>query len=129
MRISSHLSSIRLKYTTPVSDHFNQVDHSLSDCKFFGLLSNSNWSDIKRKSVENKWITKLNTLAPTGINKVVNRNITKFVTIPFKGKNSVPISLSQFIDDCNVTSFTTGSPLRVSFNHKHSIARDHVDIH
>ena len=38
-RFSAHLSQIRLKYETPVSDHFNSVGHSIDDLKVFGLVN------------------------------------------------------------------------------------------
>ena len=122
-RISQHLSNIRLKYQTPISEHFNQVDHSILDFKFFALVNNVLWSDSKRKTVENKWIDKLETLKPKGINCDVNKISTKFVTVPFKGRNSLPNSLHSLMDQNTKASFTTGSPLRVNFNHKHNIAR------
>ena len=117
------MSNIRLKYQTPISEHFNQVDHSILDLKFFALVNNVLWSDSKRKSVENKWIDKLETLKPKGINCDVNKISTKFVTVPFKGRNSLPNSLHSLMDQNTKASFTTGSPLRVNFNHKHNIAR------
>ena len=122
-RICQHLSNIRLKSETPVSEHFNQNDHSISDFKFFALINNSLWSDSKRKLAENKWIDKLNTLKPKGMNCDVNKVRTKFVTIPFKGRNSMPNSLHSLIDESTKAAFTTGLPLRVSLNHKHKIAR------
>jgi hypothetical protein len=121
--MSQHLSCIRLKYTNPISEHFNSTEHTISDFKFFALWNNPKWSDSKRKLIENKWISRLNTLKPNGINTDLNVNEIKFVTLPFKGRSSVPSSLSKILDNNVKASFTTGSPLRVSFNHKHNIAR------
>jgi len=123
-RMSEHLSNIRLKYETPVGEHFNQADHCITDVKFFALVSNPSWSEVKRKTVENKWIDKLQTLKPNGINCDINKINTKFVTVPFKGRKSLPNSLHYVMDENTKSSFTTGSPLRVSFNHKHKIARE-----
>ena len=123
IRITQHLSNIRLKRNTPVSDHFNSKDHSISDLKFFVLLSNPSWETNKRKLLESKWIRKLNTLKPKGINIELNRVTNKYITVPFKGRNSVPASLSVFLNHSVKTCFTSGLPLRVNFNHKHSIAR------
>jgi hypothetical protein len=122
-RIGQHLSTIRLKYDTPISEHFNQIGHSIEDFRFFALISNPHWSDEKRKFTENKWIDKLQTLKPKGINTDTNKLYTKYITVPFKGRVSLPNSLHPFIESNIKPSFTTGVPLRVSFNHKHKIAR------
>lgn len=123
-RISQHLSTIKLKYQTPVSLHFNSENHCINDFRFFVLTNNNSWSKIKRKSVENNWIKKLNTLTPNGINVDTNKISNKFVTLPFKGRSSIPKSLKEFLNDSTKTCYTTGSPLRVVFNHKHNIARN-----
>jgi hypothetical protein len=123
-RMSQHLSNVKLKYQTPVSLHFNSENHSIDDFRFFVLTNNIFWSRNKRKSVENSWIKKLNTLTPNGINVDTNKVCNKFVTLPFKGRNSIPLSLKEFLNDNTKTCFTTGSPLRVVFNHKHNIARN-----
>jgi hypothetical protein len=123
-RMSQHLSTIKLKYQTPVSLHFNSENHSIDDFRFFVLTNNISWTKTKRKSVENNWIKKLNTLTPNGINVDTNKLYNKFVTLPFKGRSSIPTSLKEFLNDSTKTCYTTGSPLRVVFNHKHSIARN-----
>lgn len=51
-------------------------------------------------------------------------NIVNFVTLRYKGSNSVPPSLAIFLDDHTKTSYTTGLPLSVIFDHKHRIARE-----
>ena len=122
-RIGQHLSNIRLKYNTPISEHFNLNGHNILDFSFFALVNNNLWTESKRKIVENKWIEKLKTLKPNGINTDINKVRNKFVTVPFKGRNSLPNSLHCSIDDNTMISYTTGSPLRVCFNHKHKIAR------
>jgi hypothetical protein len=126
LRITQHLSNIRTKRSTPVSDHFNQPDHSITDFRFFALVNNTNWSDSKRKAVENKWILKLGTRTPNGINKDLNHVTNIFITVPFKGRCSVPSTLSVFLNESNKTCFTSGAPLRVNFSHKHMIARDNM---
>jgi hypothetical protein len=117
--------NIRSQHITPVSEHFNMPDHNIGDLKFMALISNEEWTTAKRRQIESKWIKKLASLSPLGINIAVNTNLNKYVSIPFKGRNSIPISLNPFLEDELVTvSYTTGSPLRVLFNHKHRIARD-----
>jgi UDP-N-acetylglucosamine transferase subunit ALG13 len=123
-RLQQHLSTIRLKYDTPVSQHFNSENHSINDVKFFAICHNPNWSVNKRRSVENQWISKLNSLTPNGIN--IDRNIinNKFVTFPFKGR-SLPPSISPYMSESIKPCFTSGTPLRVIFNHTHRIALSH----
>jgi len=123
-RFSAHLSQIRLKYESPVSNHFNSVGHSIDDLKVFGLVSNSLWCDSKRKMVESKWIKKLDCLKPKGINVDLFTDKPIYITVPFIGRNSIPDSLSPFINERTRPAYTTGTPLRVTFNHKHVIARE-----
>jgi hypothetical protein len=122
-RMCQHLSNVRLKYDTPVSEHFNQLDHCIADFRFFALVGNPLWLEEKRKLTENKWIQKLQTLKPKGINTDTNKLHNKYITVPFKGRVSLPISLHTFLDTNIKPSFTTGVPMRVNFNHKHEIAR------
>jgi hypothetical protein len=123
-RLSQHLSTIKLKRDTTVSEHFNKPDHSIDDLRFFVLANNTEWSLEKRRSVESKWINKLNTLKPNGMNTDVNHTNINFVTIPFTGTTIKPFSLTEFLNESFKTSYTIGSPLRVTFNHKHIIARN-----
>ena len=123
-RLCQHLSTIKLKRETTVSEHFNQPDHSIDDLRFFVLANNTEWSLEKRKSIENKWIKKLNTLKPKGMNTDINQSNIKFISIPFTGTNNKPKSLREVLNGSCKTSYTIGTPLRVIFNHKHSIARN-----
>jgi hypothetical protein len=122
-RISQHISSIKLKYPTAISLHFTSNDHSVDDFKFFGLVSNSKWSQTARRLKENYWIKKLKTLTPNGINLELNFCQDKFITIPFKGRHSIPQKLSEVLTETTKVSFTTGKNLNLHFNHKHRIAR------
>ena len=124
MRISQHLSAIKLKYSTVVSEHFNLPNHSITDLKFFTLINNSNWSEEKRRLTESKWIKKLNSIKPSGLNTDSKCKSIQYITLPFKGKQSVPSSVSNLLNDNLKTSFNTGTPLRVLFSHKHKIARE-----
>jgi hypothetical protein len=62
-------------------------------------------------------------LTPNGINVDMNINLNKYITIPFKGRRSVPNSLLPHLNDGVKTCMTSGTPLRVIFNHSHRIAR------
>lgn len=56
------------KYTvTPLVKHF--VSHGMRAMRVLGIQSNSTWTDIIRKKNERKWIWRLNTLEPLGLNK------------------------------------------------------------
>ena len=123
-RITQHISSIKRKIPTPVSEHFNGEGHSIKDFTFFGLLNNISWSDSKIKIIETHWINKLHTLNPNGLNKDTNKNSIRYITLPFKGSNSVPMSLRQYLNKNVKTCFTTGSSLKVYFNHKHRTASE-----
>ena len=57
------------------------------------------------------------------MNLDINKIKSKFITVPYRGFKSLPNSLQEILNDETKPSFTTGSPLRVSFNHKHQIAR------
>jgi len=127
-RICQHVSNIKLKYATPVSEHFNSLDHNLTDFTFFIIGNNTGWSDLKRKTVENNWIKKLGTLKPLGMNSDLNKIPTNFITVPFKGNKSLPGSFQNILGGHVKPSFTTGLPLRVTFHHKHQIARGNPEI-
>jgi hypothetical protein len=122
-RISQHVSSIKLKYDNPISLHFNSSDHSIDDLSFFGLISNSQWKQQTRRSKEATWIKKLNTFIPNGLNNNISEHVNRYVTVPFIGCHSVPQTLSTILHDNIRTTYNTGTPLRVFFNHKHIIAR------
>ena len=74
--------------------------------------------------IERKWIKKLDCLKPKGINVELLTDNPIYITVPFIGRNSIPDSLSPFINERTRPAYTTGTPLRVTFNHKHVIARE-----
>jgi hypothetical protein len=123
VRITQHVSNIRCKAKTPVSEHFNSENHDLKDLKFFALVHNPIWEDDKRRETESKWIIKLKSLQPHGLNIEANSHLPAFITLPFKGRNSLPSSLLPLLNKNITPTYTTGTPLRVTFSHKHNIAR------
>ena len=68
-RIYEHIYTIRSHKPTPVSEHFNQIDHNLSHFKASGLFKVNTKNTRKRRLCEQKYITEFNTLAPKGINQ------------------------------------------------------------
>ena len=122
-RIVQHLSSIKIKKNTSVSRHFNSPNHSIKDFTFFVLMNNVNWNDLKRKTMENKWIKNLQSLHPRGINAELNRNFFKFISLPFVNKRCIPLTLTSILNKYTKTCFTIGPPLRTFFSHKHEISR------
>jgi hypothetical protein len=122
-RISQHLSTIKLKRDTPVSKHFSSENHTINDFSYFVIAHNPYWTVQKRRLVENQWINKMKSLAPNGINMEININYQRYITVPYKGRLSIPHSLSGVLSDNIKTCFTNGKPLRVILNQKHRIAR------
>ena len=74
VRINNHLSTIRLHEDLPVPNHM--ADHNTSDypnikihiLEFIRAPPSSIKAQELRDSVERKWITRLNTLVPHGLN-------------------------------------------------------------
>jgi hypothetical protein len=74
-RIAEHMSDIRIGRDTPLASHFNSSDHiGLSDFSFvaidcfFPLTSHESSNTLKRRTLEAKWIKRLGTLSPNGVN-------------------------------------------------------------
>jgi hypothetical protein len=67
-RISHHLADISANNQQPISIHFNQSNHSSSDFKFQAIDYNNDIT--KRRSLESRWIKRLNTLHPVGLNTI-----------------------------------------------------------
>lgn len=68
-RFREHLRDTDSQNGSPVSSHFNQIDHrGTRDMTVSGLISCSS-SDRCRLSLENRLIDRLGVLAPSGINK------------------------------------------------------------
>jgi hypothetical protein len=80
-RISQHLANIRAKNTKPISVHFNLPTHTLKDFKFQGIDLCCNSRNILE--LEGKWMTRLNTLHPKGINVMTHKTPSVIWCIPF----------------------------------------------
>lgn len=68
-RINQHRYNIRhhKETNTLVVQHF--LSHGLSSLRVMGLESNPSWTLFKRKKAEQRWITKLGTMTPDGLNE------------------------------------------------------------
>lgn len=82
LRISNHLSKIRTKSDTPVSNHFNSLNHSISDFNFIGIDFCTDV--IKRRNLEYKYIRKLN---PPLNNLSCNIPKCVYATFPYSHKS------------------------------------------
>jgi len=69
-RLNDHRSAIRNKTKTPISIHFNLPNHSCLDLSILPieLIKNTSNNNANRRSREQFWQVKLNTLYPNGIN-------------------------------------------------------------
>lgn len=67
-RLNDHRSAIKNKAKTPIAIHFNSSNHSLFDLSILPIELINNTSNICRRSREQFWQIKLNTLYPNGIN-------------------------------------------------------------
>ncbi len=65
-RITEHMRDIRLKRDKPVSDHFNEVNHSLVNLRVTCLEKVIDRSHTLRLIRETAWINRLNTKYPQG---------------------------------------------------------------
>ncbi|XP_030047084.1 uncharacterized protein LOC115461429 [Microcaecilia unicolor] len=70
-RFTDHKSRINCKKDLPVSQHFNQSDHSLEDIKLTIIESVSKIDDLNKR--ETYWINELQTLHPHGLNHTISK--------------------------------------------------------
>lgn len=72
-RLNNHRSDIRHHNDTQVAKHFNGAGHSISDLRIT-ILESGPFSDVAsletiyRRNCESKWITRLKTTQPGGLN-------------------------------------------------------------
>ena len=67
-RISDHESDIRLDRTSPLGRHFNDGEHSRLDFRVQIVWKVQHNSQVDRKILESRFIAKLGTLIPAGLN-------------------------------------------------------------
>ena len=67
-RISDHERDIRLDNTSPLGRHFNDGEHSRLDFRVQIVWKVQHNSQVDRKIFESRFIAKLGTLIPAGLN-------------------------------------------------------------
>ena len=63
-----HERGVRLAYTTPIGCHFNDGEHSRLDFRIQIVWLLQHNSQVNRKIIESKFIARLGTLKPAGLN-------------------------------------------------------------
>ena len=82
-RLCSHFSRIKHKYDELIYHHFNEPQHIIpTDVRYYIIEHNENWSNHERKQKETKWILKLNTTAPNGLNAKHSYEKPRYVSLP-----------------------------------------------
>jgi hypothetical protein len=67
-RLNNHRSNIKLKLNTAIAIHFNQPSHSITNLKIKPIIDITNSTVQECNDTELKWILKLNSKYPFGIN-------------------------------------------------------------
>lgn len=79
-RISQHVYDIRSKQETPVARHFNGT----CDIRSFSFTGLEHCPQEKKRLIkENKWIQRLHTLQPQGLNAELNQRDVLHLVLPF----------------------------------------------
>ena len=68
-RFQNHLCTVRKEKDEPIPNHFNQINHKLSDLRIVGIQKIRSKDIHYRKIRETFWIGKLGTLQPRGLNQ------------------------------------------------------------
>ena len=116
-RISEHVYNILRSIPTSVSQHFNS-SCSLADFSFTALERSTNTT--RRRKKETRWMRRLNTLAPRGLNQqCASRKAVHFV-LPYSACSNRVVRVCQSIasDVTTVGSFTSSRNLRSLFSAK-----------
>ena len=111
LRMAQHLSDIRRASPTAIATHFTTVC-SITDFSFTAL---EHCPDPRKRLLkENRWIRRLGTLAPSGLNRESNHESVLRLVIPQSDCGDKAIRLcQQRLRDVTVTaSFTTHRNLR-----------------
>ena len=115
VRISEHVNNIVKHHPTPVSQHFNSTC-SLDDFSFTALERAVNTT--KRKEKETRWIRRLKTLAPNGLNTIESTRRALHLVLPFSDCSNRVVRVCQSVirDVTTVGSFRANKNLRSLFN-------------
>ncbi|XP_070570116.1 uncharacterized protein [Ptychodera flava] len=82
-RIYEHIYTIRSRKPTPVSEHFNQLDHSPSHFQATGLHKVHTTNTRKRRLCEQKYIVDIDTLTPRALTKEKDKATFPRFNFPF----------------------------------------------
>ena len=86
VRLNQHLCDIRLQKPTAVAEHFNTAGHSLDNFQAMPIEQIPSNQDVHfRKRQESKWIDRLQTLKPLGLNQTKERHPNELLAfvLPF----------------------------------------------
>lgn len=97
-RISEHVYHISSCSNTPVAKHFTS-NCNLSDFWFTGLEHCP--TESKRLLVENKWMKRLHTLTPSGLNQELNRTDRLHLVLPYSDCSQRVVQLCRRQMDVN----------------------------
>ena len=81
-RLYQHVYHIQ-KGTNPKLLYVHFVQHHLSNFSLSGLETNASWSLLQRRAAERRWILRLSSTAPLGLNDVARPSVTHRSTLPF----------------------------------------------
>ena len=95
MRVSEHISAIRLKYDTPIARHFKKHTDFWSCLKCGILAQNKYWITMARRDKESHFIAKLKTISPYGLNENKGHK-TRRIVQPYVGIQ-LPTKRDEFI--------------------------------
>lgn len=79
-RLCEHYSKYKHNNTHPLYEHFRQEGHHFKNIMFYIVQHNQEWQSKQRQTAETRWINKLKTLYPKGLN--IKKNITRYAALP-----------------------------------------------
>ena len=117
-RVSEHVHRILNNERTSVAEHFNSAPCSLSDFSFTILERATNAT--RRKKKEERWMRRLNTLAPNGLNILGLNKKALHLVVPYSTCADKVVRVCQRLatDVTTVGAFTSARNLRSLFTPK-----------
>lgn len=114
-RISEHVNNVLNRNPTSVSEHFSS-DCSLADFSFTALERCVNTT--RRRKKETRWMRRLNTLAPNGLNLLTTSKAAVHLVLPYSDCSNSVVRVCQTVasDVTTVGAFTSGRNLRTQFS-------------